>query len=64
MGTVPFCFCGLCADDEMDTVVVVWLSFFCFSFSASWNLDIRLTRLVVSARPAYMVLGRSFLSLR
>lgn len=35
-----------------------------FSFSSSWNLEMRFTKFVVSARPAYMVFGRSFLSLR
>lgn len=33
-------------------------------FSSSWNLEMRLTRLAVSARPAYIVFGLSFLSLR
>ncbi len=38
-------------------------SLFFTTGSCCWNLEIRLTRLVVSAFPAYIVLGRSFLSL-
>lgn len=45
-------------DDETEDI------FNLFSFSASWNFDIKFTRLVVSAFPAYIVFGRSLLSLR
>ena len=62
---VPFCLLGLTdlGADKIDTVDTVLVCPF-FSFSFSWNCEIKFTRLVVSARPAYMVLGRSFLSLR
>jgi len=50
------------SSDDVDETLACCV--FDLSFSSSWNLEIRFTRLVVSARLAYIVFGRSFLSLR